>query len=77
MRSVKETVVPVEEPIVQEMRIVLQEWGAMFKQLYIVSSGVNVLRRTHTQSVRIRTFIDLRYVRCTHRHATLDSSKFV
>lgn len=30
--------VPVEEPIVQEMSTVLREWGGIMKQLYIVSA---------------------------------------
>lgn len=35
--SARETVIAREPPIVQEITAVLREWGAIWKQLYIVS----------------------------------------
>lgn len=43
-----ETVVPLEDPIITETTSTLQEWGILWKQLYVVSSsstrGENNLR---------------------------------
>ena len=33
-----ETVVPLEDPIITETTSTLQEWGVLWKQLYVVSS---------------------------------------
>lgn len=35
-----ETVVPLEDPIITETTSTLQEWGVLWKQLYVVSSVV-------------------------------------
>lgn len=35
-----ETVVPLEDPIITETTSTLQEWGVLWKQLYVVSSGI-------------------------------------
>lgn len=34
-----ETVVPLEDPIITETTSTLQEWGILWKQLYVVSSS--------------------------------------
>lgn len=35
-----ETVVPLEDPIITETTSTLQEWGVLWKQLYVVSRTV-------------------------------------
>lgn len=35
-----ETVVPLEDPIITETTSTLQEWGVLWKQLYVVSSSI-------------------------------------
>lgn len=35
-----ETVVPLEDPIITETTSTLQEWGVLWKQLYVVSSTI-------------------------------------
>lgn len=37
--SLCETVVPLEDPIITETTSTLQEWGVLWKQLYVVSSS--------------------------------------
>lgn len=39
-RRLCETVVPLEDPIITETTSTLQEWGVLWKQLYVVSSGI-------------------------------------
>lgn len=43
-----ETVVPLEDPIITETTSTLQEWGVLWKQLYVVSKrrGVSYLSRS-------------------------------
>lgn len=36
-----ETVVPLEDPIITETTSTLQEWGVLWKQLYVVSSTIS------------------------------------
>lgn len=37
-RRLCETVVPLEDPIITETTSALQEWGVLWKQLYVVSN---------------------------------------
>lgn len=49
-----ETVVPLEDPIITETTSTLQEWGILWKQLYVVSSsstkGVGTVQEQQTAS---------------------------
>lgn len=49
-----ETVVPLEDPIITETTSTLQEWGVLWKQLYVVSSsstkGVGTIQEKQTAS---------------------------
>lgn len=38
-----ETVVPLEDPIITECTSTLQEWGVLWKQLYVVQSSMTTL----------------------------------
>lgn len=40
--SLCETVVPLEDPIITETTSTLQEWGVLWKQLYVVSSSSSI-----------------------------------
>lgn len=50
-----ETVVPLEDPIITETTSTLQEWGVLWKQLYVVSGVVLQhlyhIRRRKTQGL--------------------------
>lgn len=40
-----ETVVPLEDPIITETTSTLQEWGILWKQLYVVSGCISFLSK--------------------------------
>ncbi len=44
-----ETVVPLEDPIITETTSTLQEWGVLWKQLYVVSitAGLTNMKTKH------------------------------
>lgn len=54
-----ETVVPLEDPIITETTSTLQEWGVLWKQLYVVSSTISqhisliLNKKTTTINVRL------------------------
>lgn len=52
-----ETVVPLEDPIITECTSTLQEWGVLWKQLYVVQSSMITLKSTnrvsHPKCVRL------------------------
>lgn len=41
-----ESVVPLEEPVVREVTLVLREWGDIWKRLYVVSIEYLLIRLT-------------------------------
>lgn len=56
-----ESVVPLEEPVIREVTLVLREWGMIWKQLFVVSRQLFYTEKSNEEIVA-RNFINYCYL---------------